>query len=183
MTVHRDIGWCCLIAVDKDFAFSAITSIPHTTAPVSSLVAKFWSFAWLPPIRSMSSVKYKLHRILPPMGSEMLKSDIVLQVNVEQNEYKRQPCRKPTLVLKKFPKGIVHENCAAALNDSETSPPTPTFAIIPICTASIIVVNFSGHPYFLCSCHSPVLPTASNALTKSTNTMYFTCLTTVHLLL
>ena len=58
------------------------------------------------------------------------------------------------------------------LNDSETSPPTLTFAIIPVCSASIIVVNFSGQPYFLSSCHSPVLPTVSNALLKSTNTMY-----------
>ena len=30
------------------------------------------------------------------------------------------------------------------LNDSETSPSTLTFAIIPVCSASIIVVNFSG---------------------------------------
>ena len=58
------------------------------------------------------------------------------------------------------------------LNDSDTSPPTLTFAIIPVCSASIIVVNFSGHPYFLSSCHSPVLPTVSIALLKSTNTMY-----------
>ena len=58
------------------------------------------------------------------------------------------------------------------LNYSETSPPTLTFAIIPVCRASIIVVNFSGHPYFLSSCHSLVLPTVSNALLKSTNTMY-----------
>ena len=58
------------------------------------------------------------------------------------------------------------------LNDSETSPQTLTFAIIPVCRASIIVVNFSGHPYFISSCHSPVLPTVSNALLKSTNTMY-----------
>ena len=58
------------------------------------------------------------------------------------------------------------------LNNSETSPPTLTFAIIPVCRASIIVVNFSGQPYFHSSCHSPVLPTASNALLKSTNTMY-----------
>ena len=57
-------------------------------------------------------------------------------------------------------------------NDSETSPPTLTFAIIPVCRASIIVVNFSGHPYLLSSCHSPVLPNVSNALLKSTNTMY-----------
>ena len=58
------------------------------------------------------------------------------------------------------------------LNDSETSSLTLTFAIIPVCTASIIVVNFSGHPYFLSSCHSPVFPTVSNALLKSTNAMY-----------
>ena len=58
------------------------------------------------------------------------------------------------------------------LNDSETSPPTLTFAIIPVCSTSIIVVNFSGQPYFLSSCHSPVLPPVSNALLKSTNTMY-----------
>ena len=59
------------------------------------------------------------------------------------------------------------------LNVSETPPPpTLIFAIIPVCRASIIVVNFSGHPYFLSSCHSPVLRTVSNALLKSTNTMY-----------
>ena len=58
------------------------------------------------------------------------------------------------------------------LNDSETSPPILTFAIIPVCSASIILVNFSGQPYFLSSCHSPVLPTVSNALLKSTNPMY-----------
>ena len=58
------------------------------------------------------------------------------------------------------------------LNDSETSPPTVTFAIIPVCRASIIVGNFSGQPNFLSSCHSPVLPTVLNALLKSTNTMY-----------
>ena len=58
------------------------------------------------------------------------------------------------------------------LHDSETSPPTLIFAIIPVCRASIIVVNLSGQPYFLSSCHSPVLPTVSNALLKSTNTMY-----------
>ena len=57
-------------------------------------------------------------------------------------------------------------------NDSETSSPTLTFAIIPVCSASISVVNLSGQPYFLSSCHSPVLPTVSNALLKSTNTMY-----------
>ena len=49
------------------------------------------------------------------------------------------------------------------LNDPETSPLTFTVAIIPVCSASIIVVN---------CCHSPVLPTVSNALLKSTNTMY-----------
>ena len=58
------------------------------------------------------------------------------------------------------------------LNDFETYPPTLIFAIIPICIASIFVVNFSGHPYFLSSCHRPVLPTVSNALLKSTDTMY-----------
>ena len=58
------------------------------------------------------------------------------------------------------------------LNDSETFPPTLTFAIIPVCSASIIVVNFSVKPYFLSSCHSPVFPIVSNALLKSTSTMY-----------
>ena len=58
------------------------------------------------------------------------------------------------------------------LNDSETSPQTLTVAIISVCSASIIVVHFSGQPYFFSSCHSPVLPTVSNALLKSTNTMY-----------
>ena len=58
------------------------------------------------------------------------------------------------------------------LNDSETSPPTLTFAITLVYRASFIVVNFSGHPHFLSSCHSPVLPIISNALLKSTNTTY-----------
>ena len=58
------------------------------------------------------------------------------------------------------------------LNDSETSHPTLTFAIIPVCSASNIVVNFSGQPYFLSRCLIPVIPTVSNALLKSTNTMY-----------
>ena len=58
------------------------------------------------------------------------------------------------------------------LHDSETSPLKLTFAIIPVCRASIIVVNFSRHPYFLGSCHSPFLPTVSTALLKSTNTIY-----------
>ena len=53
------------------------------------------------------------------------------------------------------------------LNDSETSLPTLTLAIF-----QIIIVNFSGQPYFLSGCHSPVLSTVSNALLKSTNTMY-----------
>ena len=58
------------------------------------------------------------------------------------------------------------------LNDFEISPPTLTFAIIPVCRDSIIVMNFSGQPYFLSSCHSSVLPTVSNTLLKSINTMY-----------
>ena len=58
------------------------------------------------------------------------------------------------------------------LNYFEASPPTLTFAIIPVCSASIIVVNFRGQPYFLSSCHSPVFPTVSNALLKSTTPMY-----------
>ena len=57
-------------------------------------------------------------------------------------------------------------------NVSETSPPFLTFTIIPVCRLSIMVVNFSGHPYFLSSCHSPVLPTVSNAFVKSTKTRY-----------
>ena len=40
-------------------------------------------------------------------------------------------------------------------NVSETSPPF-LFTIIPVCRLSIMVVNFSGHPYFLSSCHSPL---------------------------
>ncbi|KAK2167436.1 hypothetical protein NP493_1272g00032 [Ridgeia piscesae] len=50
--------------------------------------------------------------------------------------------------------------------------PRLTPAIIPICRASIVVVNFSGHPYFLSSCHTPVQLTVTNALLKSTNTMH-----------
>ena len=57
-------------------------------------------------------------------------------------------------------------------NISETSPPFPTFTIIPVCRLYIMAVNFSGHPYFLSSCHSPVLPTVSNAFMKSTKTVY-----------
>ena len=57
-------------------------------------------------------------------------------------------------------------------NVSKTSPPFLTFTIIPVCRLSIMVVNISGHPYFLSSCHCPVLPTVSNALVKSTKTIY-----------
>ena len=57
------------------------------------------------------------------------------------------------------------------LHDFETSA-ILTFAIIPVCRGLIIVVNASGQPYFLSSCHSPILPTLSNALLKLTNTMY-----------
>ena len=57
-------------------------------------------------------------------------------------------------------------------NVSETYPPFLTFIIIPVCRLSIMVVNSSGHPYSLSSCHSPVLPTVSNAFVKSTNTIY-----------
>ena len=57
-------------------------------------------------------------------------------------------------------------------NVSETSPPFLTFTIILICRHSIMVVKFSGHPYFIRSCHSPVLPTVSNAFVKSTKTIY-----------
>ena len=57
-------------------------------------------------------------------------------------------------------------------NVSETSPPFLTFTIIPVCRLSIMVVNFSGHPYFLSSCHSQFLPTVSNAFVKSTKTIY-----------
>ena len=55
---------------------------------------------------------------------------------------------------------------------SQTSPPFLTFTIIPVCKFFIMVVNFSGHPYFLSSYHSPVLPTVSNAFVKSTKTIY-----------
>ena len=40
------------------------------------------------------------------------------------------------------------------VSETKTSPPTLTFAIIPVYRASIIAVNFSGHPYFLSSCRS-----------------------------
>ena len=71
--------------------------------------------------------------------------------------------------------GTSRQSCLipfVTLNDDDNSPPTLTFAIIQVCRASIIVVNFSGQPYFLSSCHSMVLPTVSNTLLKSTNTMY-----------
>ena len=58
-------------------------------------------------------------------------------------------------------------------NVSETSPPFLTLSIIPVRRLSIMAVNFSGHPYFLDSCHSPVLPTGSNAFVKSTKTVQF----------
>ena len=57
-------------------------------------------------------------------------------------------------------------------NVSETSPPFLTFTIIPVCRLSIMVVNFSGHLYFISSCHSPVLSTVSNGFVKSTKTIY-----------
>ena len=71
-------------------------------------------------------------------------------------EANTQPCLTPVVTM----------------NNSETSPPTLTIAIILVCRASNIGVNFSGHTYFLSSCHSPVIPTVSNTLLKSTNTMY-----------
>ena len=77
-----------------------------------------------------------------------------LQQSVQPVRASTQPCLTPFMTL----------------NDSKTSLPTLTFAIIPVCSALIIVVNFSGHAYFLSSCHSPVIPTVSNALLKSTNT-------------
>ena len=52
-----------------------------------------------------------------------------------------QPCLTPFMTLK----------------DSDTSSPALTFAIIPVCSASSIVVNYSGQSYFRSSCHSPVL--------------------------
>ena len=57
-------------------------------------------------------------------------------------------------------------------NVSETSPPFLTFTIIPVCSLAIMVVNFSGHPYFLSSSHSPVPSTVLNAFVKSTKTTY-----------
>ena len=57
-------------------------------------------------------------------------------------------------------------------NVSDTSHPFLTFTIIPACRLSFMVVNFSEHPYFLSSCHSPVLPTVSNTFVKSTKTIY-----------
>ena len=57
-------------------------------------------------------------------------------------------------------------------NVSETSPSFLMFTINPVCRLSIIVVTFSGHPYFLSSCHSPVHPTVSNAFVKSTKTIH-----------
>ena len=57
-------------------------------------------------------------------------------------------------------------------NVSDTSHPLLTFTNIPVCRLSIMVVNFSGHPYFLSTSHSPVLPTVSNAFVKSTTTIY-----------
>ena len=45
----------------------------------------------------------------------------------------------------------------AITNVSETSSPFLTLTIIPVCRLSIMVVNISGYPYFLSSCHSPVL--------------------------
>ena len=57
-------------------------------------------------------------------------------------------------------------------NVSKTSPPFLTFTIIPECRLSIMLVNFSGHPYFLSSCHSPVLPTVPNSFVKATKRLY-----------
>ena len=57
-------------------------------------------------------------------------------------------------------------------NVYETCPPFLTLTIIPVCRIYIMVGNFSGHPYFLSSCHSPGLPTMSNAFVKSIKTIY-----------
>ena len=57
-------------------------------------------------------------------------------------------------------------------NVSETSTPFLTFTIIPVCRLYIMVVNFSGHPYFLSSCHNTVLSTVLNSFVKSTKTIY-----------
>ena len=43
------------------------------------------------------------------------------------------------------------------LNDSKTYSLTLTFAGIPVCSASMIVMNFSGQPYFLSCCHCPCI--------------------------
>ena len=77
-----------------------------------------------------------------------------------------------TIAYRMIEKNVGANTPFVTLHDSDTSPLRLTFAIIPVCRASIIVVNFSGHPYFLSSCYSPVLPTLSNALVKSTYTMY-----------
>ena len=57
-------------------------------------------------------------------------------------------------------------------NVFETSPLVLMLTIIPVCSLSIMVVNFSGHPYCLSSYHNPVLPTVSNAFVKSTKRIY-----------
>ena len=65
--------------------------------------------------------------------------------------------------------GISTQPCLTpfvALNYSETSTLTLTFAIISVCRTSIIVVYFSRHPYFPSSCQSPVLPSVSNEVDK-----------------
>ena len=59
------------------------------------------------------------------------------------------------------------------LNASETSPPTLTFASIPVCRASIdhsceLLWTSIIHSSF----HSPVRPTVLNALLESTYTMF-----------
>ena len=92
-----------------------------------------------------------------PSPMSLKASSSIADINIEQIVgTSTQPCLTPFVMA----------------NVSETSPLFLTSTIIPICRLSIMVVNFSGCPYFLSICHSPVLQTVSNAFVKSTKTIY-----------
>ena len=67
--------------------FSEFTSIPYAPVVLSNLVVRSWSYASLPPVRSISSAKCRLHSGRPPMEMEVVEAllNYVLQIDVKQN--------------------------------------------------------------------------------------------------
>ena len=62
---------CWVRLFTMNLVFSEPTSIPYAAAVVSRLVVRTWSSASLPPMRSMSSAKRRLHSGRPPMEMEV----------------------------------------------------------------------------------------------------------------